>query len=98
MVSDLGRDVVAMNIFAQSISGATSKERKDAKNKNPKHEIRNNFKMMKDKTQSMLQTRRIGIGVLDFPGLRIVSGLVCFEFRYSDFGFWFVGIFRDHGI
>jgi hypothetical protein len=70
---------------------------KGAKNKkfearNPKHEARNKFKLMKNKTTTMVQTGRIGFGVLDFPDLRFICFRVCFGprglFRYSDFGFY----------
>jgi len=51
--------------------------------RNPKHEARNKFKMMKNKTTTMLQTGRIEFTVLDFLILnsfwpRFVSD---FEFR-----------------
>jgi len=59
---------------------------------------------MKDKPNSMFQTGRTGISVLNFPSLgfiwlRFVSDpstrlrtrfdiRICFEFRYSNFGFF----------
>jgi hypothetical protein len=43
---------------------------------------------------------QIGFEVLDCPGLGFILVPVCFEFRYSDFGFSFRGVavelsFRD---
>jgi hypothetical protein len=40
--------------------------------RNPNIEIRNNFKTMNNKTNSMFQTGRTGIGVLNFPSLGLV--------------------------
>jgi len=56
------------------------------KARNPKHEARNKFKMMKNKTITMLQTELIEFTVLDFLILnlfwpRFVSDLVL---RISD--------------
>jgi len=50
---------------------------------------------MKNKTTPMLQTGRIEITVLDFPDFEFILAAVCFEFRYSNFGFTVVRFVWD---
>jgi hypothetical protein len=75
-------------------------KRKTAKNrvrskapgtKNSKHEIRNPKQIQMFKKTKNSKQFQIGFEVLDFPGLGFISAPVCFEFRYSDFGFYRAG-------
>jgi len=50
--------------------------------RNPKLEIPNKFKWLKN---PMLQTLEIGFEVLDFLGLEFILASVGFEFRASNF-------------
>src|SRR4029077_8170090 len=59
--------------------------------KNSKHEIRNSKQIQMTKPRQTSKQASPGLCVLDFPHLRFICPNVCFGFRYSDFGFFFLG-------
>jgi len=68
---------------------------KAPRRKNSKHEARNSKQFQKTKKRENSKRDSFGFGVLGFPNLGFILASVCFEFRYSDFGFVSLVAWRD---